>query len=107
VLLEDILESIELMEDYIKDISREDFMSSMMYLDLVVRRLEVVGEAVNNLSEEIKEKYSDIPWHEIGGMRNKLIHEYFGVDKDLVWETAKKDVPNFKKNIQEILKEYD
>lgn len=107
VLLEDILESIGLMEEYIKDVSREDFMSSTMYLDLMVRRLEVIGEATSNISEELKEKHSDIPWHEISGMRNKLIHEYFGVDKDLVWDTVKQDIPEFKKNIQEILKEYN
>lgn len=106
VLLEDILGSIELIEEYIKDVSREEFMSSIMYLDLMVRRLEVIGEAANNISEELKEKYSDIPWHEISGMRNKLIHEYFGVDKDLVWETVKKDIPIFKKNVQELLKDY-
>lgn len=107
VLLEDVLESIELMEEYIQGVSRKEFMSSNMYLDLVVRRLEVIGEAVSNTSEELQEKYSDIPWREISGMRNKLIHEYFGVDRALVWETATKDIPVFKKNIQELLKEYN
>ena len=107
LLLEDILKSIELMEEYIQNVSRKEFMSSNMYLDLVIRRLEVIGEAVSNLSRELQEKYSDIPWQEISGMRNKLIHEYFGVDRDLVWETATKDIPVFKKNVQELLKEYN
>jgi len=69
----------------------------------VIRRLEIIGEAVKNLPADFKKKKSSIPWQNIAGMRDFLIHEYFGVDLDLVWQTVKKDLPEFKKQILKLL----
>lgn len=77
----------------------------MKTIDAVVRNLSVMGEAVNNIPDEIKTKYTDIPWNEIIGMRNKIIHEYFGVDADILWETVKKDLPASKEQILKVSKE--
>ena len=70
-----------------------------------MRALEIIGEATRNLSRELKAKNREVPWREIAGMRDKLIHEYFGVKLELVWETIKKKLPELQKQISKILKE--
>ena len=78
-------------------------MKSAQVQDAVIRRLMVIGEATKNLPLELREKYTVIPWNEIAGMRDVLIHEYFGTDVELVWRTIKNDLPIFKRRIEEIL----
>jgi uncharacterized protein with HEPN domain len=73
----------------------------------VLRGLEIIGEATKNLSRELKAKHREIPWREIAGMRNKLIHEYFGVKLELVWVTIKNKLPEFKNQVLRILKELE
>jgi uncharacterized protein with HEPN domain len=96
IFIEHILESIESIEEYTKGIDKDGFLSSRMTQDAVIRRIEIIGEAVKSISDEVKEKYSDIPWKRIAGMRDILIHEYFGVDPDLTWKVAKEDIQNLK-----------
>lgn len=98
-----ILESINWVEEYTKGISKDDFLRSTQIQDAVIRRLEIIGEAVKNIPPELKEKYPDIPWRQIAGIRDVLIHEYFGVDLDLLWNTIKKDLPDLKQKISKIL----
>lgn len=104
VFLKHILESIESIEEYLKDISEKDFLTSQEKQDAVVRRLEIVGEAVRNLPDDFKEQYPDIAWNKAMGIRNILIHNYFGIDLKIVWDTVTKSLPEFKKQIKEILK---
>lgn len=85
----DILESIESIIEFTKDLNLETFSQNKMVKDAVVRNFEVIGEAAKNLPEKIKSKYSEIPWKEMAGMRDKVIHEYFGIDIDIVWQTIK------------------
>ena len=66
--------------------------------------MEIIGEAAKQISDSLKKKYTSIPWKEIMGMRDKLIHHYFGVDLDLVWDTIKKDLPKLEKDLIKILK---
>lgn len=100
-----ILESIELIEKYTKSISGGDFAKSVQTQDSVIRRLEIIGEAIGKFPEEIKKQHSDIQWDEISGMRNFLIHEYFGVSIRLVWNTIKKDIPKLKKQMKKIIED--
>jgi len=69
----------------------------------VIRNLEIIGEAATNIPEDIQEQHPDIPWYQMKGMRNVLIHEYFGVDKDVLWQTLQKDLPSLKEKITKML----
>ena len=101
--LEDILESIMLIEQYVHGSGKEAFERDTKVQDAVIRRLEIIGEAVKNLPQEFREQHSDVPWRYIAGMRDVLIHEYFFIDVDRVWNTLEKDFPSFKKKIQSLL----
>jgi uncharacterized protein with HEPN domain len=105
IFLEHILESVKLIEEYTKGKAKEDFLKSVALQDMVIRRIEIIGEAVKNLPQEIKEKYKDIPWKRIGGMRDKLIHRYFGVDIEFTWGVVEKELPELKRKILEIMEE--
>ena len=73
-----------------------------MIIDAVVRNFEIIGEAAKNLSRKTKSRLSDIPWEDITGMRNKMIHEYFGVDLEIIWKTIQEAVPDLKKAIKKV-----
>ncbi|RLF70556.1 MAG: hypothetical protein DRN55_08475 [Thermoplasmata archaeon] len=104
VFLKHILDAINLIEDYLKDKEFQEFRNNHMLQDAVIREIEIIGEAAKKLSVDFKNKYSDIPWRQIAGMRDKLMHGYFGVDLDAVWDTATIDVPSLKERLEEILK---
>jgi uncharacterized protein len=102
--IKDILEAIIKIEQYTNGVKLEVFVRDNKTIDAVVRNISVIGEAVNYISVEIKSKYTQIPWREIADMRNKTIHEYFGIDLDILWKTVKEDLPTFKEQLIEILK---
>ena len=99
IFLEHILESISLIEEYTKGKKEKDFLNSKQLQDAVIRRIEIVGEAVKNIPSDIKDKFKDIPWRNIIGMRDILIHQYFGVDLTLTWKVIKENIPELKKQI--------
>jgi uncharacterized protein with HEPN domain len=102
VYIDDIRDSIEAIKSYTAGLTKEDFSSSTEKQDAVYRRLEVIGEAANRLPDEFKSQYPLIPWYQIVGMRNVLIHEYDSIDLDLVWETVQRDIPKLDKYIKSI-----
>ncbi|MCD4694004.1 DUF86 domain-containing protein [bacterium] len=104
IYLKHILDAIEAIESYVAEISEEDFSRIMEKQDAVIRRLEIIGEAGNKLSEDFKKKYALIEWSKIISMRNFLIHQYFGIDLPQVWDTIVNDLPKLKKEIEKILK---
>jgi len=107
IFLTHILNSINLIEEYTKGKSKSDFLKSKQFQDSVIRRIEIIGEAIKNIPDDIKRNYSQIPWKEITGMRDILIHQYFGVDLDLTWQVVDKDLPILKRQILDINKKID
>jgi uncharacterized protein with HEPN domain len=103
--VEDILRAIEKIETYLKGLSLSQFKKSELTIDAVIRNLEIIGEASKNIPPKIRSSYPSIPWEIMYGMRNILIHEYFGVDTQIVWHTAKKNLPPLQKQLTQILKE--
>jgi uncharacterized protein with HEPN domain len=101
--LKHILDAITDIEKFVEGITQEEFYKNKEKQYAVLRALEIVGEATRNLSKELKATYREIPWRDIAGMRNKLIHEYFGVKLELVWETVKDKLPELKIQIRNIL----
>lgn len=107
VFLKHILESIEWIEKDILGFSKEDFFENVPMQDAVFRRLEIIGEAIRNLPDEFKKANLDTPWQDITDTRNKLIHNYFGIDLDLVWGIIKQDLPPLKEQIEMMLKDLE
>lgn len=104
IFLRHILDSIAEIEKNIKNISEEKFSLSTPIQDAVIRRLEIIGEAAKNISADVRKKYNFIPWKKIAGSRDVLIHQYFEVDLPAVWDTATKDLPQLKQEIETMLK---
>ena len=94
--LTDILDAITFIEEITGGITVEKFKSNRLVRDAVIRNLQVIGEAVRVLPDEVKNKSVDVQWHKIAGMRNMIIHEYFGIDMDIIWNVVKEKLPELK-----------
>jgi len=105
--LDDILEAIRRIEEYTANMSFESFAENRLVIDAVIRNLEIIGESCRALSEEIRAKYPEVEWRKIVGLRNILIHQYFGVDLELVWDIVKNKLPELKIKIKEIKGDQD
>ena len=105
LFLDHILDSISNINKFLKGCSKNDVINNIEKQSAVIRQIEIIGEATKNLPPDFVEKYKAVPWSNIIGMRNKLIHHYFGVDFETVWKAVKKDLPKLKKEIMKIKKE--
>ena len=101
--LKHVLDAIVCIEEYLRDVSYDQFVSRKMMIDAVIRELEIIGEACNNLSREFREQHPDIVWRRMTDMRNFLIHEYFGVNTKVVWDTCRNDLPSLKQFVAAVL----
>ncbi len=104
VRLQHIIDAIVEIEKYVSDIDFPAFLQHSMMRFACIKQMEIIGEASNHLSNELKSKFSDIQWAQIVGMRNVFAHEYFGIDSNLVWEIIQSDIPELKEKIHEIFK---
>jgi uncharacterized protein with HEPN domain len=105
ILLGEILEAIELLQRYTEGLSYEDFAGNVEKQDSVMRRLEIIGEAVKGIPAELRAAYPNTPWSDIAGARDVLIHEYFRVDLELAWEMVRDDLPPLAEEVRRMLQE--
>jgi len=101
--LDDILDSIEKISRYTQGMNSENLRSDDKTFDAVIRNLEIIGEAVKNIPQEAKDSFPEIPWKRVSSMRDKLIHEYFGIRYDIIFETVENRLPELKSVIKEML----
>ena len=102
LLLSDIIESITKIKNYTSGYTFEDFLNDSKTCDAVIRNFEIIGEAANRLPEELKEKYYNINWFRIRGFRNRIVHDYMGVDLNIVWLIINNDIDNLLINISKV-----
>ncbi len=101
--IEDILDSIEKIARYTDGMALESFMKNDLVIDAVIRNLAVIGEAAGHVPNEICERYTALPWNEMRGMRNVLVHEYFGANLKTIWDTVRYDLPPIVKPLTDLL----
>jgi len=95
-----VLESIELASAYVEGVDFQRFSESQQLQDAVIRRVEIIGEAVKNLPAEIRDAAPDVPWRRIAGMRDKIVHDYMGVDIELIWAVVQRDLPRLARDVR-------
>jgi len=104
--LQDILEAATKARQFVKDVDFEAFRANEEKVFAVIRALEIIGEAAKNIPKSIRGRYTEIPWEDIVGMRNKVIHNYFGVDLQVIWKTLHKDLPPLQVAVAKILEDH-
>ncbi len=104
--LRHIIDAINIVEEYLHGVSENQFNNTRLLQDGVIRQIKIVGEAVRHISIDIRKTYPEIPWQDVAGMRDKLIHDYFGVDIEKVWDTVQEDLPILKQQVGGILKDF-
>jgi uncharacterized protein with HEPN domain len=105
ILLRDILQASDLLAQYTFGLTLEEFTENTEKQDAVARRLEIIGEAVKGLPRDLRDRYPEVPWRDIAGARDVLVHEYFRIDLDLAWEMVKEDIPDLAEKIRRILED--
>ena len=101
--LEDMFQSMQRIEEYLGDLDFKKFQMTHIVVDAVVRNFEIIGEASRKIPSDIQEEYPEIPWRKMYGLRNLIAHEYFGIDYEMIWEIAKNNLPQNRKDLQKII----
>jgi len=102
--LEDMLKSMDRIEEYLSNLDFKKFKQTYLVVDAIIRNFEIIGEASKNIPPNIQEKYPEIPWKKMYGLRNLIAHEYFGIDYELIWEIARKNLPQNRNDLIEIIR---
>ena len=99
-----MLQSMERIEEYLGDIDFKKFKQTYIVVDAIIRNFEIIGEASKNIPAEVQDKYPEIPWKKMYGLRNLIAHEYFGIDYEMIWEIAKYNLPQNRYDLIEVIK---
>ena len=100
-LLGDILDAIRRIESYTNGAGTEDFLENLMMQDAVMHQIEIIGEASNSISDEFQDMHSNLPWMQMRGIRNKIVHDYRGINLQIIWDTVRSDLPALKLQVQD------
>ena len=103
--LGDVLDAIKRIDGYLRGVNKDDFQENLMMQDAVMHQIEIIGEASNNISEEFQERHLELPWMQMRAIRNKIVHDYREVNLNVIWDTAKNDLPSLKEQIRKLLGE--
>lgn len=101
--LEDILQSMKRIEEYLNNLDFKEFKMTRMVVDATIRNFEIIGEAAKNVPDEVQNEYPEIPWKKMYGLRNLISHEYFGIDYEMIWEIAKNNLPQNQIDLERII----
>ncbi len=101
--LEDMLQSMKRIEEYLSDLDFKEFKRTYMVVDATIRNFEIIGDASKNIPTEIQARYPEIPWKKMYGLRNLITHEYFGIDYEMIWEIAKRNLPQNQIDLEKII----
>jgi len=105
LFIKDIISAISAIEQFVDEMNLEQLKNDDKTASAVVRKFEIIGEASKNIPVDVKERYPEIPWKTMSGMRDRLIHAYFGIDFNLIWDAIKNEIPELKIKLQKILQE--
>ncbi len=105
--LQDILDATTRIESYIQGIDKKKFTDDLMRQDAIMLKIEIIGEASRNISFEFQERHPEIPWSQMIGMRNKIVHDYFEINIQTIWKTVKNDIPLLKKAVSRLVKDLE
>lgn len=105
--VQDILESVNDVGNFIEGMDFKEFIKDKKTIYSVVRAIEIIGEATKNIPEQIRKSYPGVPWKKMAGMRDRLVHEYFGIDLEILWATAKEDVPQLRGPVSKVLEDME
>jgi uncharacterized protein with HEPN domain len=101
----DVLDAIKRIEGYLRGVDKDTFEDNLMMQDAVMHQIEIIGEASNRISDEFQEKHPELPWIQMRAIRNKIVHDYREVNLEVIWDTAKNDLPPLKKQIKRLLED--
>ena len=102
VLLEDIMLAIQKIGRYTSQLNHDEFLGDELVIDGVARNLEIIGEAARQLPEEFRNAHTQIPWTQIAGLRNRIVHDYFGLDLEIIWEIIQRDLPELEMQVRSL-----
>lgn len=105
IYIKDIIENMEIAEKFLRNMSFEKFAKDKKTAYAIIRCTEIIGEATKHIPDDIRKKYPEIPWKMMAGMRDKVIHEYFGIALEVIWKTVKEEIPKVKPLVKKVLKE--
>ena len=103
VYLDDILASARKTQEYASGLTPDELAADVKTLDAVLYNLQVIGEAAKNVPQDVREKYPDVEWQKMAGLRNILVHEYFGIDVEIIWDVVRNKVPQLRQQVEQIL----